>query len=291
IEAEVRDILYITIRNREIPHPVSLIFPGQRDVRVRRSRSEWTRVSPDHSGGVLVSLTNQLQPGSDARLRYLFIASRPGLFLYESGSMPEIENQMGLHGVLLVRPRGFDIPGHPAYRTAYGPGTGSGFDVEKILVLGEIDSQLHSSVSQGAGYDILKYSPDFWILNGRAYPDTLNDDGDPGLPTQPSGSVIAATAGQRVLLRIANAGFIPHTLHLGGLAGRVVAEDGFPLRSRTSDITYQKTAVTVGPGQTCDLMIVPEHSGQFFLRAREYNRLLNGDTFPGGIMARMSVGA
>ncbi|MGE5542530.1 MAG: ferroxidase, partial [Bacillota bacterium] len=80
-------------------------------------------------------------------------------------------------------------------------------------------------------------------------------------------------------------------LHLGGLAGRVVAEDGFPLKSRTSDITYQKTAVTVGPGQTCDVMIVSERSGEFFLRAREYNRLLNRDAFPGGIIARMSVGA
>ncbi|MGE5543196.1 MAG: ferroxidase, partial [Bacillota bacterium] len=177
IEAEVRDILYITIRNREISYPVSLIFPGQRDIRVRRPRSEWTRVSPDYVNGILVSLTDQLELGSDARLRYMFTASRPGVFLYESGSMPEIENQMGLYGVLLVRPRGFDIPGHPAYRTAYGPRTGSGFDLEKILVLGELDSQLHSSVSLGAGYNILEYSPDFWLLNGRSYPDTLKNDG------------------------------------------------------------------------------------------------------------------
>lgn len=136
----------------------------------------------------------------------------------------------------------------PDYRTAYGAGTRSRFDVEKTLVLADIDMLMHEALASGEAYNILDYSPDYWVMNGRSYPDTVRGDRDPTLPSQLSGSRIAVRVGQRLLLRVINAGFQNHTLHFGGLVGRVVAGDGYPLTTQTVDSSYEKTAITLGSG-------------------------------------------
>lgn len=289
IEATVRDTVIVVLRNCSILIPASLIFPGQHNVRAMRPGSGWRRAAPQYSGGEMISLTDFLGPDSTGRIRYRFTATRPGVHLYESGTNPENQVQMGLYGVLIVRPMGHDIPYTPNYRTAYGAGTGSRFDVEHLLVLGEVDSQMHAALGQGGGYDTLRFAPDYWMINGRCYPDTIKADNDPALPSQPYGSAITARVGQRLLLRLVNAGFLPNTMHFGGLVGRVVGTDGFALRSRDADGTYEKAAVTLGPGQTFDVLLRPQNTGVYYLRAREYNHVVNNDTFPGGMMTRLTV--
>lgn len=287
INATVGDTVFVMLY-RGMSIPVSLIFPGQRNVFMRRSTSGWERVRPQYQDGSMISLTNYLDPDVDAWIWYRFRAQRPGIYLYEAGTNPGIQVQMGIYGVIIIRPRGYS-QSSPYYRTAYGADTGTNYDIERILVLGEIDTVLHDSIVQGLDYSILSYSPDYWIINGRSYPDTVKDDDDPSLPRQPLGSLIQARVGQRVLLRVINAGALNHTLHFGGLIGRVIAGDSFPLASSAVDTTYQKTAVTIGSGQSYDIIITPKHPGEYYLRAREYNRIVNVDSFPGGMLTKMIV--
>jgi FtsP/CotA-like multicopper oxidase with cupredoxin domain len=163
--------------------------------------------------------------------------------------------------------------------------------VEKILILGELDRGLHTALDQGSGYNMLNYQPDCWIINGRCCPDTVQNDYHPGFPSQPMGSLVQARAGDRVLLRLLNAGFQNHTLHLGGLTGRVVAADSFPLISADTDASYRKTSVTLASGQGMDLIIIPEYPGSYYLYARELNHIVNNDSFPGGMMTKMVITA
>ncbi|MFZ5634333.1 MAG: multicopper oxidase domain-containing protein [Bacillota bacterium] len=286
IEATVGDKIRIRLRN-DIGEPVSIIFPGQDGIRAKFS-DEWTfrPVQPRYSGGIIISLTDYLDAGTTKYIEYAFRVTKPGIYLYESGTNPEKQIQMGLYGIILVRPFGYNLPFHPNYMTAYGAGTGSNYDVEKVLVLGEIDSVMHNDVIPAVYYDMLKYKPDCWLINGRSFPDTLGSDNN---SSQPSGSGISCRVGQRVLLRVINAGYQNHTFYLGGLMGRVVAGDSFPLMTPEVDATYEKTGVTLGSGQSFDIVFTPAASGEFYLYDREYNHLVNNEQFPGGMMTRMQV--
>lgn len=295
IEAETGDNIIVVLlnsflNNSPVEEPASIIFPGQSNVMV----SEWPGiifepVQPQYDNGRLKSLSNFIEPGSfyflDA-LIYRFEAVRPGIFLYESGINPEKQIQMGAYGVLIIRPEGFDNSEHQNYKTAYGTGTNSNYDVEKVLVLGEFDSQMHENINPGEYYNMLDFNPDYWVINGRSYPDTVNNDYS---SSQPYGSRIECNPGDKVLLRLLNAGFNTHTLSLGEFQGRIIAENSFPLVNNESDISYERNSITLAAGQSIDLIITPVEKGEYFLYAREYNHLINSEQFPGGMMTKIEV--
>ncbi|MBO8128413.1 MAG: ferroxidase [Peptococcaceae bacterium] len=293
IEATVGDRLTIRLIHNNsfarIGEPISIIFPGQENVMVRKIPSGPLipqPVQPQYAGGKMISLTNYLDENVDWLIEYSFTATKPGIYLYESGTNPEKQIQMGVYGVIVIRPSGYNTPDHPNYKTAYGAGTGSDYDVERILVIGEIDSIMHNDVEPGVYYDMLKFKPDYWVINGRSFPDTLAGDNN---TSQPYGSKISCKVGQRVLLRVINAGFQNHTFYLGGFVGRVVAADSFPLMTPTLDATYEKTGVTLGSGQSFDIVFTPTTPGDFYLYDREYHHLVNNNQFPGGMMTKIEV--
>ncbi len=266
------DTVQVVLHNA-LPEPVSVIFPGQ-DVVPRPVKD---------GAGKLVSFTDHAVPGG--AFTYSFTARRPGTFRYESGTHPEKQVPMGLYGVLIVRPAGFD-PADPATWSAYGPGTRSEYDVEQVLVLAEIDSRRHARIAAGRPHDASAYEPDWWTINGRAFPDTV---GEGGSATQPLGARVTAAAGKRILLRCVNAGLQHHSLHFGGLVVRVVAEDGRPLRTPALDATYEKQTLRLAAGQTCDVIVVAAVPGEYHIYDRDLCHVINGDFFPGGMMARLDI--
>jgi len=272
LEAMQGDTLQVTLHNT-LPEPVSLIWPGQavRPVPVK------------DTNGRFVSFHRHALPGGT--FIYTVNATRPGTFRYESGSNPAVQVQMGLSGPLIVRPAGFS-PSDPAQRTAYGPDTGSDFDAELLLVLGEVDSRLHTAAASGSAVDLRAFAPDWWVVGGRAYPDTVAPDAPGGV--QPLSSALTVQAGRRLLIRCINSGFQTHALYLGGLAGRVIAEDGYPLMSPTLDATYSRHTLTVAPGQSFDIILTSPDPGEFYLYDRELLHCVNGERFPGGMMTRLT---
>src|SRR6202035_5971923 len=58
------------------------------------------------------NLTPSVAPGHVGT--YSFVASHPGTYLYESGTSPELQDQMGLIGTLIVRPNTFLAGACPA---------------------------------------------------------------------------------------------------------------------------------------------------------------------------------
>ncbi|MHB8156677.1 MAG: multicopper oxidase domain-containing protein [Desulfocucumaceae bacterium] len=272
IEAKVGDNVQITLHNT-LAEPVSIIFPGQ-DIIPEPVKDE---------KNIIVSFTRHAFPYGGTVV-YSFRAVRPGTYLYESGSSPEKQVQMGLYGVLIIRPADY----YPAAgtRTAYGIGSGTEYDVEKIIVTGELDSALHSKIAAGLPYEMLDFAPDYFTINGRAYPDTLSPD---NRSSQPHGAAIKITSGKRVLLRCANAGFLTHSLHISGGFFRVVAGDGTALKTFSIDATYEKTTITIGSGQVYDLIFVAVIPGEIYLYDRELRCTVNAGQFPGGIMTRIEI--
>jgi Multicopper oxidase len=193
------DVVQITLHN-DITEQTALVIQGQNMI-------------PDVTGAA---------PGGNAA--YVFHATKAGTFLYQAGLLSNAEHQvaMGLYGALIVR----SATAGQAYDNA-----ATAYDDEAVIVTSEIDPQLNASANP-SGFDMRAYAPRYFLVNGKAYPDT---------------DTIPTMAGHRILLRYVNAGVWHHSMATLGLSQLVIADDGNLLA-----YSHRMVAETIGPGQTLD---------------------------------------
>jgi FtsP/CotA-like multicopper oxidase with cupredoxin domain len=141
----------------------------------------------------------------------------------------------------------------------------------------------------------------YFLLNGRGYPDTV--DADPIVTVDPLGvehesqqvsSLIEATAGEKILLRISNLNVTRfNTLATNGLAMQVIARDGRLLQDEAGEAMYYQTnSVTLGCGQSYDVIIdTTGHTGTWFLYTTNLEGLSNDTENFGGMMTEIRISA
>lgn len=167
-----------------------------------------------------------------------------GAHLYQSGGDAGRQEAMGLYGALIVHPS--------TANQAYGDAS-TAYDVEAPLVLSEIDPAFNADPDN---FDMMNYLATYWLINGKAYPET---------------APIAATAGQRVLLRYLNAGYDNTSMTLLGMHQRVIARDG-----RTLGNPFDAVADTIPAGATEDtIATVPAGGAPSTKGFALYNRNLH----------------
>ena len=207
--------------------------------------------------------------------------------------------QMGMTGMVFVRPAQNRTPLHPGERYAYNDGDGStAYDREFAFMLTELWSAAHYRDAHIQVNDWTDYDPSFWLLNGRAYPDTIAANGDPlsttagRLQYQPISSLIRCNAGDRVLLRLSNLGYQNHAMTVDNLDLMVIAKDASLLKGRDGTTNYLTTnLVEIGPGESRDVLFVAPGPGDYLLYDRKYSYLDNGGgSGYGGMMTKIVVG-
>ncbi|MCU0520511.1 MAG: multicopper oxidase domain-containing protein [Anaerolineae bacterium] len=246
------------VLNNTLSHDVSIIFPGQEGVLADGVPSE----PVFDVGGNLTSFA-PVAAANGGAVTYSFVAAKPGTYLYESGTEPGIQVNMGLFGALVVRPAAHPnwayneivASGAVTYTTEFAP------DEEFVLIFSEIDPVLHMAVEQGLPYDMNNFTPRYWNINGRSFPDTIAPNGAEWLPEQPYGSLIhinpydVDTHPYPALIRILSVGSESFPHHPHGNHSRIIARDGSVLiDTDQSDLSYERFTVNLGPGQTVDEM-------------------------------------
>lgn len=194
------------------------------------------------SAGIeIVGLDLPLEPQVNSQTgttSYRFVAARAGSYFYRSIS--EDNAKLGAYGAFVIEPRG-------GARTIYREGPT--YDLQYTMVLSELDSTWHDAARQGvygrAGSD---YRPNYFLINGRAFPDTTVDPG----------SMVHALPGERVLIRTLNAGQLPHAMHLHGYHFQVAGRYGRPWANGPL-----KDTVLIAPGDSYDLLFVADQAGAF----------------------------
>jgi FtsP/CotA-like multicopper oxidase with cupredoxin domain len=185
---------------------------------------------------------------------YFYQPNDAGTYMYHC-HFEDVEHvQMGMTGIVFVTPS----TDTATVKSAYIDGDGSTrYDRQYTLLLSEIDPVPHDNLEAVQEFQWVDYRPVYWIINGRAYPDTIRPENDPALPRQPISSLIQANAGQRVLLRIVNLGYQQHAMQLTGIAMTVVGEDATLLRGPGgADLSYKTTTIYAGPGEARDAIFV-----------------------------------
>ncbi len=237
---------------------------------------------------------------------YFFQVRDEGTYMYHC-HFEDVEHvQMGMTGVIFVRPRqNLGTPLVPAGNYAYNDRDGStAYDREYALLLSEIWSAPHDNLASIQESKWTDYDPDYWIMNGRCYPDTLKPNlGEPGadpvLVSQPVSSLVQVNEGDRVLLRLVNLGYQQHSMQLSGIGMRVIGEDATylgRLANGRGDISYAARAISIGPGESRDaIFVAPPHSGAagpdtYVFRNRNLDRTTNpGSAGMGGMATEIRV--
>jgi len=215
--------------------PTSMVFPGQSDVTAQMT-------SGSGNQGLFA-----LEAAPGETVQYTFEATNPGTYLYQSGTDPFKQVQMGLYGALVVRP---SLGANYAYNDA-----ATEFDPnrEYLLLLHEIDPVLHAKVEANEAYEVTKRHDRYWTINGRSMPDVIADNFVSWLPDQPYGALVRVEASADptalpALIRYANAGWENHPFHPHGNDMTVIGRDGRQLSKSFNNFT-----TTIGSGQTYDL--------------------------------------
>jgi len=223
---------------------------------------------------------------------YYYKPHRAGSFMYHC-HFEDVEHvQMGMNGSIYVRPsqNGTSLGGYTKF--AYNDGDGStGYQREFTVHLNEIWTDPHDNLEAIQETVWPSYNANYWIINGRSYPDTLLPNNDPSLPSQPLSALIQVNGGERVLLRFTNLGYEQQAMQLPGIRLKVVGEDAAILRGPGgADLSYVTNTIYIGPGEARDVVFtapdfdaaVPfETDGNgrynvYWLKNRNLQRLTNG---------------
>jgi Multicopper oxidase len=262
------DNVTITLKNT-LPVASSLVFPG-----LTRVKADGQPVQMDVANN---SLTKPAQP--NASVTYTFQATDPGTFLYQSGTDPALQVLMGLVGAVVVRPK-LAAPAGTAYvyddaSTAYDP------NHEFLHLLTEIDPHMHHAIEIATctnvstdppckptlppTYDMTKYQPRYWMINGRSFPDDITPNNSPALPSQPYGALVhvfpKTAQPLPALVRFLNAGpvnypFHPHSNHDSaiGIDGRVLINPTGGAGGTAVSTSFDRFGFVVAPGQTSEAL-------------------------------------
>jgi len=211
---------------------------------------------------------------------------------------------------------------HTGYLYAYNDGDGSTrYDFEVPIQIGSFDPDFHDASLNVQPLPFASMRDRYFLLNGRGYPDTVGGytcaagdswpacqgkavgDVVPGPMTtedplgnthvsQPVLSLIDASPGQRILLRISNLNVTQfNTLGTSGLPMQVIALDARLLRDGAGNNMYYTTnSLTLGGGQSADVIITaPATVGTYFLYSKNLDRLANDAENFGGMMTEIRV--
>lgn len=238
-------------------------------------------------------------------ITYYYNVSDPGTYIYHCHMEATEHMQMGMLGNIYVRPAqdGTSIVynGKTYTKFAYNDGDGStGYDKDYPLQLSGFDGNYHDQHIAVQPLPFSELKDTYPMINGRGYPDTVNpvaidgpvDNGNlPG--TQGVSSLITATAGQRVLLRLSNVS-INHYYTIGvlGLPMKVVGGGAHIARGPTGqNLAYDTSSVTLGGGETADVIVDTTGAapGSYFLYTTNLNYLSNNEEDFGGMMTEIVV--
>jgi FtsP/CotA-like multicopper oxidase with cupredoxin domain len=268
ITVPVGEALNVTLINK-LNVPTSLVVPGQAIAMSPvfssfASGSVCTPSAGDRDCRVR-SFTNEAPVGGTAIYSYPNV--KPGTYLYQSGTSPQIQIQMGLYGALKN-----DAPTTTtknAYPTvAYGQ--------DHVLVYSEVDKAVHDAVDAGTFTgSTLNYDPKYFLVNGSGYNPLAG-------PTE----IGVATSGG-VLLRLLNAGLRTRVPTFSDGHWSVVAEDGNAYRNAKEQYTTFLPA-----GKTADVWFAPSTtstSATYAVFDRRLGLTNNNADTSGGMMHKFSL--
>ncbi len=196
--------------------------------------------------GRLRSFTAEVPNGETGS--FCWAAPRAGSYVYQSGTHPAVQVQMGLYGAVIVEaaPSAGCTP-----RCAYSGVTGADYTKEIVAVYSELDPGLHASVADDSYGDAtaaaartstIFYEPQYFFVDG-----IIDSDAGPIAFTSRDIRMVGQL-GDRVLLRLLNAGIESHSVLLPEAHFTIIGEDGGASDASLHGHLQHSTLLAAGKG-------------------------------------------
>jgi len=256
-----------------------------------------------------------------ASFTYYYNNIEPGTYMWHCHVEATEHMQMGMLGNLYVEPiqnrtgcPGGACPvarlegGAPSAPRGYVYNDSDGstaYDIEYYLQLGAFDHEFHDASENVQPLPFAEMRDTYPMINGRGYPDTavagplpkLTDSRSSADPSpQPVSSLITATRGQKVLLRLSNLAVVRHyTITVLGIPMKVVGHGARLLRGSGQavgeNVFYNTNVLTLGGGESADIILDTSGvaPGTYFLYATNLNLLSNNEEDFGGMMTEIVI--
>ncbi len=187
-----------------------------------------------------------------------------GTHIYQSGSQPDLQVEMGLFGAVIVLPSSApaNCTGTEAGREDYRLASSAYdhpltcYDREYLFQWSEIDPRIHTQAQAQVNaanctplasgglpgtcrIDVATepYHPNYFLINGRSMPDDMDPDYAPNYPVQPYNGNPHMHPGELVLVRVTGQGHWQHPFHEHANHVRILARDAHLLLAQANDTT------------------------------------------------------
>lgn len=178
---------------------------------------------------------------------YDFIATNPGTQWYHCHVATYYHLDMGLYGPMIVEPK--DPPKDPQLQ----------YDKEYTLILDDwaVGDDKNNPLQMRTHQEY-----NYFTINGKSFPETTPIEGK---------------VGERVKIRLINAGYRSFSLHSHGYPGLITHLDGFPVPQ-----PYQRDVFTVAPGERMDF-IITLREGIYPWHDHQLENVMNNGEYLGGV--------
>jgi len=196
---------------------------------------------------------------------FLFTAPHAGTYVYYDPLDHPLNRALGMYGALVVTPS--DGSNHV---WAGGPAFANQF----LQVISELDETWNTAAGNGQPVNTAVYRPNYFFINGRGSPDSESDPN----------AHIMGLMGQTILIRWANAGLVPHSMHTHGFHFKIVQQNGMP-----ETAFREKDNVPVYPGDTMDVTMYFDQKGLYPIHDHILMANTGNGVYPNGIMGMLNV--
>ncbi|OSX55502.1 multicopper oxidase family protein [Anoxybacillus ayderensis] len=193
---------------------------------------------PNDQDGVPGVTMDAIKPGET--FTYEFTATIPGTYWYHSHQKSAEQVDKGLYGTLIVEPK-----------------EGEQVDRDYTLVLDEWMSQQQASTTEQANHTNMHHGNSLMMHDMSMY-DIFTINGKSGQAIEP----LKVKKGEKVRLRLINAGYMSHKLHLHGHSFKIVATDGQPLNDPQR---IKDELLNIAPGERYDIEFIADNPGEWLL--------------------------
>lgn len=220
---------------------------------------------------------------------YYYKPLSPGTYVYHCHFEPVEHIQMGMLGPLIVHSSLEKDPRYSRRQFAYND-LSTEYDREFLIFLTEMDERPHKIMATGHGFDWTEYKPQYWMINGRSYPDTIKSADHSTLPFQPYSSLVEAFPEERVLLRFVNLGFEAQVIQILGISLKVIGIDAKQVKGlHGEDLSQWRNTINISPGETVDAIFTAPDPGRYILyNSSHYKNTNAGDSF-GGMVTEINI--
>lgn len=235
LEISAGEILPVWTFNNSVPGPQIRVKQGdQVNITLKNELPDpvsihWHGVPvPNAMDGIPGVTQNAVQPGQS--FVYNFKADVPGTYWYHSHQDGVNQVDKGLYGAFVVESKEVNV------------------DREYTLVLDEWMSSSSSDMDMSSSEDHdMSMMYDVFTINGK---------------TGSAVEKLIVKKDEKVRIRLINAGFMSHNMHLHGHEFKVTATDGQPINNPN---VVKDQLVVIAPGERYDLEFIADRPGQWIL--------------------------